>query len=184
MQQSEAQGWHKNQRWHKVLRQKNFAVNIVMNIVMGCIFFYLFFLSELERWGCAPQPVWLFHSGACLFSWGSGLTGDTLPCHHCTISALAHRTDEFKNRSTGMLCQSCCFRGPALCRDFSIKKTVKHLVNLHNPYFIFLQAPEIPANVTMLLRAKFHTLPPHCPLCLAERVSLFNMYSVSFLLFT
>lgn len=27
-----------------------------------------------------PQPL-------CLFSWRSGLNGDPLPCHHCTISA-------------------------------------------------------------------------------------------------
>lgn len=176
MQQSEAQGWHKNRRWHKVLRQENFAVWL-MNIVMGCIFF----LSELERWGCAPQPVWLFHSGACLFSWGSGLTGDTLPCHHCTISALAHRTDEFKNRSTGMLRQL-LLRRPRFMQRFQHRKESEAPCQPPHSIFHFPQAPEIPANVTVFLRAKFHTLPPHCPLCLA--VSLFNMYSVSFLLFT
>lgn len=81
-------------------------------------------------------------------------------------------------------CASCCFGGPALRRDSSIEETVEHLVNLHIPCFVFLWAPEIPSNVTMAPRAKFHTLPPRCPPCLAERVSLFNIYSASFLLFT
>lgn len=56
------------------------------------------------------------------------ITAQSQPSHGAPMSL---RTDRLE------CCASCCFGGPALCREFSIEKRVKHLVNLHIPYFIF-----------------------------------------------
>lgn len=118
MQQSEAQGWHKNQGWHKVLRQENFAVWL-MNIVMGWFFFFfnqswsgVDVLPSLcgcfiqERVCSAGGPAWLeIHFPV--------ITAQSQPSHTALMSL---RTDRLE------CCASCCFGGPALCRDFSIER--------------------------------------------------------------